>query len=85
MSIRLRSGGSMKSAVLDGRVMAGQALPWCLLMSSLQVSSLLGAIIIIQPSTIAAPRRRHGHVICQFRLPFLCFNNGRTIVETLFA
>ena len=43
MSIRLTSGGDLKS-VLDGRAMAGQALLGCLLMSSFQVSSLLGAM-----------------------------------------
>ena len=43
MSIRLTSGGELKS-VLDGRAMAGQALLGCLLMSSFQVSSLLGAM-----------------------------------------
>ena len=37
MSIRLTSGGDLKS-VLDGRAMAGQALLGCLLMSSFQVS-----------------------------------------------
>ena len=36
MSIRLTSGGDLKS-VLDGRAMAGQALLGCLLMSSFQV------------------------------------------------
>ena len=43
MSIRLTSDGDLKS-VLDGRAMAGQALLGCLLMSSFQVSSLLGAM-----------------------------------------
>ena len=43
MSIKLTSGGDLKS-VLDGRAMAGQALLGCLLMSSFQVSSLLGAM-----------------------------------------
>ena len=43
MSIRLTSGGDLKS-VLDGRARAGQALLGCLLMSSFQVSSLLGAM-----------------------------------------
>ena len=42
MFIRLRSGGNLKS-VFDGRGIAGQALLGCLLMSSFQVSSLLGA------------------------------------------
>ena len=44
MSIRLTSGGNVKSVLhVDGRGMAGQALLGCLLMSSFQVSSLLGA------------------------------------------
>ena len=42
MSIRLKSGGNVKS-LFDGRGMAGQALLGCLLMSRFQVSSLLGA------------------------------------------
>ena len=44
MSIRLKSGGNVKSVLLvHGRGMAGQALLGCLLMSNFQVSSLFGA------------------------------------------